>query len=98
MEDSEIERIREILKKITVKPPKAYKKGWNAARAEEQRQRCIANKPWEHSTGATSPQGKKICGQNARKHGLGHLLAIHTDIAEAYYGKSQRKKKPKNVK
>lgn len=97
MEDSENERLRELLKKLLAKPPKTYKKGWNATRAEEQRQRCLKHKPWEHSTGAITPQGKKICGQNARKHGLGHLLAIHTDIAEAYYGKSKPKKKKKDV-
>jgi hypothetical protein len=60
----DIERIKEILSRMR-NPGKEYKKGWNAARAAAQRERCLKNKLWEHSTGARTPEGKKIVGQNA---------------------------------
>lgn len=53
------------------RPPalKVYKKGWNAERAERERQRCLKNKPSRFSTGPRTAEGKQIVGQNNFKHG-----------------------------
>ena len=36
---------------------------------ESYRQACLRNKPWLHSTGPRTPEGKRRVSQNARKHG-----------------------------
>lgn len=82
----DIERIKKILSQIR-KPAKQYKKGWNSTRAAAQRERCLKNKPWEHSTGARTPEGKKIVGQNAFKHGLTSIFLQCPSIATAFYKK-----------
>ncbi|MBN3951581.1 MAG: hypothetical protein HWQ38_35970 [Nostoc sp. NMS7] len=53
---------------IIKKPPE--EKGWTPAKIEAARQRIMINKPWLHSTGATTLLGKKISSRNSFKHGL----------------------------
>ena len=36
---------------------------------ESYRQACLRTKPWLHSTGPRTPEGKRRSSQNARKHG-----------------------------
>lgn len=40
---------------------------WTPERKEQQRDRIMQVKPWEKSTGPTSPEGKAICSRNACK-------------------------------
>lgn len=48
-------------------PPKQYKrKNLSPEFIEGCRQRCLATKPWEHSTG---PRDKSKCGKNNIRHG-----------------------------
>jgi hypothetical protein len=48
-------------------PPKQYKrKNLSPEFIEAARQRCLAHKPWEHSTG---PRDKSKCGKNNIRHG-----------------------------
>ena len=49
--------------------PKKYAKGWNEERVERTRQVCLRNKPWEHSTGPTTAEGKEKTKFNSLKHG-----------------------------
>lgn len=44
-------------------------KGWTPERRMRQAERIRHWKPWEHSTGAKSQEGKAIVSQNALKHG-----------------------------
>lgn len=67
-----------ILKLAFCKTPKAkvYGRGWNAERAEIQRQRCLANRPWERSTGPRTSEGKDISKWNAFRHGRRSQIMI----------------------
>ena len=40
---------------------------WTPERRQAQRDRINATRPWEHSTGPRTPEGKAICSQNAAK-------------------------------
>ncbi|MBD2152504.1 hypothetical protein H6F44_20630 [Pseudanabaena sp. FACHB-1277] len=40
------------------------------AERERRRQQCLKTKPWQHSTGAKTPEGKLRVSQNALKTGL----------------------------
>ncbi|MBX2834296.1 MAG: hypothetical protein KTR28_04915 [Micavibrio sp.] len=46
-----------------------YTKGWSGERRAAQAQRCRTQKPWLHSTGPTSKEGKKVAALNSLKHG-----------------------------
>ena len=51
--------------------------GWTAERRAKQAQPIRQWKPWEHSTGATTAQGKAISSQNAYKGNVrGQIKAI----------------------
>lgn len=50
--------------------PKAYKAGWSAERAEQQRQRIKDTKPYLFSAGARTNLSKKIAPRNLKKTGL----------------------------
>lgn len=43
---------------------------WSLEARERQRQQIQKWKPWEHSTGAKTPEGKERSKKNAFKHGL----------------------------
>jgi hypothetical protein len=47
-------------------PPKKYKRNLSPEYIEDCRRRCLANKPWEKSTG---PRDKSKCGKNNIRHG-----------------------------
>ena len=44
-------------------------KGWTPERRAAQRERILANRPWENSTGPRTRQGKKRASQNSYKNG-----------------------------
>ncbi|BCL59467.1 hypothetical protein DGMP_01600 [Desulfomarina profundi] len=43
---------------------------WTEERRRKQAQICKETKPWKHSSGPRSREGKKIASQNALKHGF----------------------------
>ncbi len=45
-------------------------KGWSKARRAKQAENIRKNKPWEHSTGPKTTDGKATTAQNATKSGL----------------------------
>lgn len=49
---------------------KKHTKGWTKERRLKQSQRCKQNKPWQHSTGPKTMEGKQAISQNAYKHGM----------------------------
>lgn len=49
------------------------KSGWTPERRKRQADMIRNWKPWEHSTGPKTPEGKEACKLNAEKHGMrGH--------------------------
>lgn len=44
--------------------------GWTPERRRKQAENCRKAKPWVHSTGPQSAEGKKIVADNALKHGM----------------------------
>jgi hypothetical protein len=44
-------------------------KGWTEERRQKARERILANKPWERSTGPRTQAGKETSSLNALKHG-----------------------------
>ena len=46
------------------------KNGWTPERRKKQSEMIRSWKPWEHSTGAKTDEGKEICKMNAEKHGV----------------------------
>ena len=49
---------------------------WTEERKQRQRERIQTWRPWEKSTGPTSPEGKRVVGQNAFKGGLWLKLRV----------------------
>ena len=49
---------------------KPQAKGWTPERRAKQAEAIRRWKPWEQSTGATTPEGKRISSQNAFKGGV----------------------------
>jgi len=45
-------------------------RGWPPARRAKQAENMRKTRPWEHSTGPKTPEGKKVVAQNAIKHGF----------------------------
>lgn len=43
---------------------------WTEESRDKQRQLCLKNKPWVHSTGAKTLEGKKASSRNSLKHGM----------------------------
>ena len=48
--------------------------GWTPERRKRQAELIQLWQPWEHSTGARTPQGKAVSSQNAYKHGMNKLI------------------------
>ena len=48
--------------------------GWTMERRQRQAELIKQWQPWQHSTGAKTPDGKTVSSQNAYKHGMGKLL------------------------
>lgn len=46
------------------------KNGWTPERKKRQSEMIKSWKPWQHSTGAITEEGKDISKMNAMKHGL----------------------------
>lgn len=46
------------------------KNGWTPERRKRQAEMIRNWKPWEHSTGPKTPEGKEACKLNAEKHGM----------------------------
>lgn len=46
------------------------KNGWTLERRKRQEEMIKNWKPWEHSTGPITPEGKEACKLNAEKHGM----------------------------
>lgn len=45
-------------------------KGWSTERRRKQAQNCKETKPWKHTTGPKTEDGKAVIARNALKHGL----------------------------
>ncbi len=45
-------------------------RGWPPKRRKDQAKNIRKSKAWESSTGPKTAEGKRICAQNALKHGL----------------------------
>lgn len=84
---------------LAKKPIKQYAKGWSPERAAQQRQRCLTNKPWQHSTGARTPEGKAISCMNARKHGLydSAYLELQREARRILYELAENESEYRNV-
>lgn len=48
---------------------KKYKNAWTKERRKKQAENCRQSKPWEHTTGPKTAEGKKRVSQNALTHG-----------------------------
>lgn len=58
-----------VLPKIIVKKAAPKPKKYTEERRQGDRERIYKIKPWEKSTGAKTPEGKKKVSMNAYKHG-----------------------------
>jgi hypothetical protein len=55
--------------------------GWTEEARQRERDRINQTKPWLKSTGAKTPEGKKISSQNAYKGGLtAQLKALNMQV------------------
>lgn len=55
--------------------------GWTQEARQRERDRINQTKPWLKSTGAKTPEGKKISSQNAYKGGLtAQLKALNMQV------------------
>ncbi len=62
---------------------KLSKVSWSEESRENQRQQIRIHKPWKHSTGAKTADGKKMSSQNADK-GKGELRSIRKQISKLH--------------
>ena len=54
------------------------KNGWTPERRKRQAEMIRNWKPWEHSTGPKTPEGKEACKLNAEKHGMRGITTCPT--------------------
>lgn len=69
MSEKTPEELLDIILPKTVSVPKPLKRKWSEEQRQKARERMYRVRPWEKTTGAKTPEGKKRCSQNAYKHG-----------------------------
>ena len=72
--------------------------GWTPERRKRQAELIQKWRPWEHSTGAKTPEGKKKSAQNSTKHGKRSkkgrmLLAMLSEMKQAQRAAARRIRK-----
>ncbi|MHC5819391.1 MAG: hypothetical protein ACYT04_26805 [Nostoc sp.] len=74
--------------KIKKYPLKKYRRNLSPEFIEAARQRILANKPWEKSTGPRTQEGKARSSQNNFRHGRKSrvMIEVHRIIAEVVKG------------
>jgi len=72
------------------------KSAWTAERRARQRENIQETKPWRHSTGPTTPEGKLRSSQNARmSEHVAAALAKQDDLVVGFLGLMGRKRRPR---
>lgn len=93
---SSVDVLKLLLPKMK-KPPGKYKRYYTQEHLDRDRERMARVKPWEKSTGARTPEGKKKVSMNAYKHGryskaMKEIEKIERDIKREL--KDNAKKEP----
>lgn len=72
------------------------KSAWTSERRARQREIIQETKPWENSTGPSTPEGKLRSSQNARmpEH-IAAALAKQDDLMAGFLGLMGRKRRPR---
>jgi hypothetical protein len=80
--------IEKFLAQYNGKKVKKYRRNLSPEFIEAARQRIVANKPWEKSTGPRTEEGKLKSSQNAFKHGRRSrtMIEVNRVIADVKRG------------